>query len=111
LQTKFNESYTASNIFWNVFDYEKIPDTELNITTSGNSKLSITFEGVFMIRMGSTFIGDTRYNITLDISGVRNHVIRIFLLKREFYLQELIQFLFFGALLLHQMQDGHSYLL
>ncbi|MHA1476143.1 MAG: hypothetical protein ACTSQ5_13280, partial [Promethearchaeota archaeon] len=65
LQTKYNESYTAANIFWNVADYENIPDTGLNITTSGNSKLSVAFEAVLMLRLGSTFTGDSIYNITL----------------------------------------------
>ena len=34
LQTKSNKSQTAANIFWNVFTYEKIVDTGLNITTN-----------------------------------------------------------------------------
>ena len=78
LQTKNNESQTAANIFWNVFTYEKIPDTELNITTSGNSKLIVAFEGAFMLRLGSTFSGETKYNITLDIAGIENRTTCIY---------------------------------
>ena len=78
LQTKYYESYTPANIFWNVVDYENIPDTELNITTSGNSKLIVAFEGALMLRLGSTFIGETKYNITLDISGVGNRTTCIY---------------------------------
>jgi len=78
LQTKNNESYTAANIFWNVADYENIPDTGLNITTSGNSKLNVAFEGAFMLRLGSTFMGVTEYNITLDIVGVGNRTTGIY---------------------------------
>ena len=72
LQARYNESQTAANIFYTVYDYEKMPDTELNITTSGNSKLNVAFEGAFMLRAGSTFVGNTQYNITIDISGVGN---------------------------------------
>ncbi len=78
LQTKNNESQTAANIFWNVFAYEKIPDTGLNITTSGNSKLNVVFDGALMLRLGSTFMGDTKYNITLDILGVGNRTTAIY---------------------------------
>jgi len=78
LQTKYNESYTAANIFWTVVDYEKIPDTGINITTSGNSKLNVVFEGALMLRLGSTLQGYTKYNITLDISGVGNRTTCIY---------------------------------
>jgi len=78
LQTKYYESYTAANIFCNVADYENIPDMELNITTSGNSKLIVAFEGALMLRLSSTFIGETKYNITLDISGVGNRTTCIY---------------------------------
>jgi hypothetical protein len=50
LQTKYNEWETAASVFWTDNIYEKMPDTELNITTNGDSKLIVSFEGTFMLR-------------------------------------------------------------
>ena len=52
-------------------------DTELNITTTGNSKLSVAFDAMFLLHLDSVFSGGTRYNITLVISGVKNRTTRI----------------------------------
>jgi len=78
LQTKYNEWETAASVFWTDNIYEKMPDTELNITTNGDSKLIVAFEGAFMLRLGSTFSGYTKYNITLDISGETNRTTAIY---------------------------------
>ena len=78
LQTKYNESQTYSHISWYDYDYEKMSDMELNITTSGNSKLRVTFECPVILHLNNIYEGATKYNITLDVSGVENRTNSIY---------------------------------
>nr|QEE17960.1 hypothetical protein DSAG12_03798 [Candidatus Prometheoarchaeum syntrophicum] len=78
LQTKYNESQIGATIQSYDLVYEKIPDPELSITTGGNSKLSVAFEGVILQQLGASFVGNTIYNITLDILGVENRTTNIY---------------------------------
>ncbi len=77
LQTKYFEVQTNFAIGDTEFDAIKIPDTEVNITTTGNSKLSVAFEGAFYLLLSSAFEGYAVYNITLDIAGVDQRATRI----------------------------------
>ena len=77
LQTKYYENKTQIYISDTDLIEEKMPDTELNITTTGNSKLRVMFDGMFLIHMNDLFSGGTRYNITLALSGVKNQTSRI----------------------------------
>jgi hypothetical protein len=77
LQTKYYENKTQIFIVDTDLVEEKMPDTELNITTSGNSKLRVAFDALFLIHLDSAFSGGTRYNITLVLSGVRNRTTRV----------------------------------
>ena len=82
LQTKYMEVQTSSNLLRDDDQvYQKIPDTELNITTTGNSKLNVAFVGAICLQMNKDFHGYTKYNITLDISGVGNRTTRIIYLS------------------------------
>ena len=77
LQTKYLEVKTQISIVDTDLVEEKMPDTELNITTTGNSKLRVAFDALFLIHLSSSFSGGTRYNITLALSGVRNQTTRV----------------------------------
>ena len=77
LQTKYFETNVGGTISHDDLVYEKINNLELNITTTGNSKLIVAFEGRFVLQLGSSFDGGTKYNITLDISGVGNRTTSI----------------------------------
>ena len=82
LQTKYVEVQTSS-FFIRDDDqvYQNMPDTELNITTTGNSKLNVVFIGAFFLQIYPDFFGYTKYNITLDISGVGNRTTSILYLS------------------------------
>jgi len=77
LQTKYLEVKTLVFIVDTDLVEEKMPDTELNITTTGNSKLRVAFDAIFLLHLDSVFSGGTRYNLTLVLSGVRNQTTRI----------------------------------
>lgn len=49
-----------------------IPDTELTITTQGNSYLAITFNSFAMILLDILFTGEVEFYINLVITGVGN---------------------------------------
>lgn len=77
LQSKYFEDKTQIFIVDTDLVEEKMPDTELNITTTGNSKLRVAFDAIFLLHLDSAFSGGTRYNLTLVLSGVRNQTTRI----------------------------------
>lgn len=78
LQTKSVEVNTVDYI--NDFDltYTKMPGMELNITTSGNSSLYVSLEGLFFLGMDNLFSGFTGYNISLVVSGIGNRTTMIY---------------------------------
>ncbi len=78
LQTKSLEVNTVDYI--NDFDltYTKMPGMELNITTSGNSSLYVSLEGLFFLGMDNLFSGFTGYNLSLVVSRIGNRTTMIF---------------------------------
>lgn len=78
LQTKSVEVNTVDYI--NDFDltYTQMPGMELEITTSGNSSLLVSFEGLFFLGMDDLFFGYTAYNISLVVSGIGNRTTMIY---------------------------------
>ena len=77
LQTKYYENETQIFINDLALVEDKMPDTEMNITTTGNSKLRVEFDGMFLLHLDSGLTGGTRYNITLSLSGIKNQTTRI----------------------------------
>ena len=77
LQTKYLEVRTDAFISDSALVEAKMADTELNITTAGNSKLIVAFDAMFLLHLDTTFSGGTRYNITLVLAGVQNRTTRI----------------------------------
>jgi len=72
LQTKSVEVNTVDYINDFNLTYTQIPGMELDITTSGNSNLFVSLEGLFFLYMDSSFAGFTGYNVSLVVSGVGN---------------------------------------
>ena len=77
LQTKFLEVDTDAYISDSAVVDAKMADTEFNITTTGNSKLLVAFDAMFLLHLDAAFSGATRYNITLVLAGVQNRTTRI----------------------------------
>lgn len=50
--------------------WTQIPDTEMTITTEGDSFLSVTFSATMILHMDTSFTGACRFNISLEIEGV-----------------------------------------
>ena len=77
VQSKYQE-INSTDLLW---DYNLTPklmkDTEMNITTQGNTKLSVSFDAQFELLLVDTFEYTAYYNITLQIEGVKQETIRI----------------------------------
>ena len=82
LQTKSVEVNTVDYINDFNLTYTKMPGMELDITTSGNSSLYVSLEGLFFLSLDSDFRYFTGYNISLVVSGVGNRTTMI-----AYYLQ------------------------
>lgn len=68
LQTKY---LSTQSIGWkndNDLTNTVVPNTQLNITTSGSSYLAIRFDGSLGYHLDSTFTTTTRFNITLEVN-------------------------------------------
>ncbi len=61
----------------NTTDWIDVPDMDAIITTAGNSFLVLSFSTPYALQMGITFIGGTRFNISLGVNGIGNHIGRI----------------------------------
>ena len=77
VQSKYQE-INSTDLLW---DYNLTPklmkDTEMNITTQGNTKLSVSFDAQFELLLVDTFEYTAYYNITLQIEGVKQETVRI----------------------------------
>ncbi|MHA1986743.1 MAG: hypothetical protein ACW98D_08900 [Promethearchaeota archaeon] len=81
LQEVYVEFNTAANITYNNISYQKIPDTEASITIKENSKLSITFNAMFMLLLEASYSGACAYNISLVVNGYGNKTYTIAYIK------------------------------
>jgi hypothetical protein len=57
--------------------FQKIPDTEASITIQENSKISVTFNAMFVLILESSYSGACAYNISLVVSGYGNQTYTI----------------------------------
>ena len=78
VQSKYKE-INSSAIIW---DYDLtqsvMPDTEMNIATQGNTKLSVSFDAQFALLLIDTFDGIALYEIILQIEGIKQERVEIF---------------------------------
>ncbi len=77
IQTKYQESNSTIVIFSNNLDPSVMPDMEMNITTQGNTKLSVSFDAQIELTLVDGFDFEAMYNITLQIEGVKQETVRI----------------------------------
>ena len=77
VQSKYKEINSTDYIR----DYNLTPmviqDTEMNITTQGNTKLSVSFDAQFKLMLINNFESVASYNVTLQIEGVKQETVRI----------------------------------
>ena len=57
---------------------EIMANTNLNVTTQGNSKLRVTFTENFVMRFSTGFAGSAKFNVTLSIVGLQNKTLSMF---------------------------------
>ncbi|MFX0116824.1 MAG: hypothetical protein ACFFB3_19910 [Candidatus Hodarchaeota archaeon] len=78
LQAKYEEFNSQAFINDDVTSaWTQIPDTEMNITTEGDSFLSVTFSAVMILHLDNSFAGACRFNISLEIEGVESKQTRV----------------------------------
>ena len=66
LQSKFGEWNSPAYLFDDqTANYIKMTDTEINITTSGNSRISMTFSAIGLLSLNPNFNIRNSYNISL----------------------------------------------
>ncbi len=71
LQTDYEEFNSQAYIQDDAISaWTQMPDTEMNITTEGDSFLVVTFSATMILHMDTTFSGACRFNISLEIEGV-----------------------------------------
>jgi len=77
VQSKYQE-INSTDLLW---DYDLTPsvmqDTEMNITTQGNTKLSVSFDAQLELLLANNFEYTAYYNITLQIEGVKQETVKI----------------------------------
>jgi hypothetical protein len=78
VQSKFGEWDSQAYIFDDqTANYIKMPDTEINMTTGGNSRISMTFFAIGLLSLQPNFDIRNSYNISLVIVGVSNRTFEI----------------------------------
>ena len=77
IQTKYKESNSTIAIFDDDVDPSVMPGMEMNITTQGNTKLSVSFDAQIELTLCDNFEMESMYNITLQIEGVKQETVRI----------------------------------
>ena len=77
VQSKYLEINSTALIWDSNLTPNVMPDTEMNITTQGNTKLSVSFDAQLELLLVDTFESNAYYNITLQIEGVKQETVRI----------------------------------
>jgi len=77
LQSIYHETTSPAVIHDASTTYEKIPETEVNITIQQNSRILAKFSGEALLQIGTTFSGEVNFFVALVIEGVGNRTTRI----------------------------------
>ncbi|QEE16263.1 hypothetical protein DSAG12_02093 [Promethearchaeum syntrophicum] len=91
IQSKYQEFNSSDQIRDDDLIPSKMLDTEMNITTQGNTKLSVSFDVQLTLLLSDNFNGGAFYHITLQIEGVKNETVEL----SEYYngpIGELVQY-------------------
>ena len=77
IQTRYGEWNSPSFIFDNQLTYVKMTDTELNVTTSGNSRLLVSFSAMSIMTLDAAFTFRAGYNVSLLVENGGNRTIQV----------------------------------
>jgi hypothetical protein len=77
VQSKFGEWNSPAYVFDDQLNYIKMTDTEINITTGGNSRISMTFSAIGLLTLQPNFNVRNSYNISLVVVGVSNRTFEV----------------------------------
>ncbi len=78
VQSKYKEINSTAYIRDYDLTPNVMPDTEMNITTQGNTKLSVSFDAQLELMLVDNFDGGAFYNIILQIEGIKQETVKIF---------------------------------
>ena len=77
IQTKYGEWNSPAYIFDNQLTYVKMAGTELNVTTSGNSRLLVSFSAMSVMTLDAAFTYRAGYNVSLIVENGGNRTIQV----------------------------------
>jgi hypothetical protein len=77
IQTKYGEWNSPAFIYDDDLSYVKMTDTELTITTSGNTRLVAIFSAMSIMTLDMNFQYRVGYNVSLVVGGVGNRTIEV----------------------------------
>ena len=77
IQTKYGEWNSPAYIFDNQLTYVKMAGTELNVTTSGNSRLLVSFSAMSVMTLDAAFTYRAGYNVSLIVESGGNRTIQV----------------------------------
>jgi hypothetical protein len=77
IQTRYGEWNSPAFIFDNQLSYIKMTDTELNVTTSGNSRLLVSFSAMSIMTLDAAFTFRAGYNVSLLVEKAGNRTIQV----------------------------------
>jgi len=77
VQEYYLEFNTDAYKYGNDLSITLIPDTEFNISTTGNSKLRVIFSASTVLSLPPNFTSAARFNITLSIDETFNKTARV----------------------------------
>ncbi len=75
LQSKYIDITTQAILYDDEMDFVKIIDTELSITTQGNSSLAVSFSMVVLMILDASFSGILFFEFAIAINGIGNRTI------------------------------------
>lgn len=77
IQTKYGEWNSPAFIYDDDLSYVKMTDTELTITTSGNTRLLAIFSAMSIMTLDSIFRYRVGYNVSLVVGDIGNRTIQV----------------------------------
>ena len=83
LQYQYEEWNSQAYIFDTDLTYQKMEDTEINITISQNSRLFAQFSAIALLSLSPTFTVRSSYNISLVVAGVTNRTYMVLYFDTE----------------------------
>jgi hypothetical protein len=77
LQTRYGEWNSPAYIYDDDLSYVQMTDTELTVTTSGNTRLLAIFSAMSIMTLDSSFQYRVGYNVSLVVGDVGNRTIQV----------------------------------